>query len=251
MLKSRQSTSAASWCSPARARVVSTGCGSPTRPRWANDPATESTNMSIGAFLGFRSAFSPTSSRAAIELASAERALRAAGLRPYREDPNPERVRKRYETLHKHSRSELDHSGSGSLRSLGTLAMQAIGERAGPLADLASCAELRLVPGSFASGLVAPELPCGRLWSTGAMLEALTALAPTLGVVLRDAELSDDVVALINNMEPLGEEDTGNLPDGLADCDYDLLEHHRPNWLLLFEFTRIAHEFQTALVLGG
>lgn len=207
--------------------------------------------MSIGLFLGFRAAWIPGAEQPVVELAAVDAALRAAGLRPYREDPDAERVARRYETLHGHARSAFDHSGSGSLRALGALGVHFLAGAAGPLADLAECAELRFVPGEFPQRLEAPALPSGTLWSTGALLAALRSLAPHLGVPLDGDTVTDEVADALNAYEPLGPEDDGALRGGPPGDRWDLREDHRANWLALFEFARVAHAFDAALVLGG
>ena len=202
--------------------------------------------MSIGCFLGIGAAFPPEEVPAIREIVSA--ALVAANKPDYVETTDPDAATARYQELHDQARSAVDSVGEG-LRPLGRMIMRARGEGAGPFKDLALNLEQIFVPGDFPERVEASKLPGRCVWSTGALLKALSGAALTLGLPLANGKVPDKVISQINKHKKLSKNDLAT--DDQDETGHSMIEHYRPYWLTLSEFCRLAHTNGLALVLAG
>jgi len=200
--------------------------------------------MSVGIFLGVRAGFPEEDADAYLEELRA--ILAAAGLPDYDESVTAAEARARYSKLHSAARCAYDTVGS-SLRWLAREVVAKRGARdAGPFADFAETTDRIFVPGEFSRALDAPSLPGETVWSLGALRTALRGAALTLGLPLVNGAVPADVFRRIDGFKKLGKHDSAT--DEPDEHGFSVLEHHRPTWLSLNEFCRVAHENQIALV---
>jgi hypothetical protein len=87
---------------------------------------------------------------------------------------------------------------------------------------------------------IAGRLTRIKVGSAPCLLRELCALAPELGIRLKDGELPYTIAMRINKFRPLSKDD---------DCV--LIEDERTAWLLLYEGARLAVKHNVALSLAG
>jgi len=199
--------------------------------------------MSVGFFIGIRGSYEEDEVDSANDyIDAANRALAKAGLPAYVEpEPAPDVYNGSY-----FGRSSLDHHGAGCLQALGELA-EAHGIK-GHIALLAmNPFWVAFLPADFAEPLLTEHVEhLGRdavpIWigSAPGLLRDAQALAPHLGITLRDGLLDDALATKIDDMEPFG-----------GDEDPTLVEKHRTAWLLVHEGARLAIAHGVALSLAG
>ena len=199
--------------------------------------------MSVGFFMGIASSYTDEAQESARALTRAiNEALKSQAVPPYSDPAEPPGVY----ADNLFGRSALDHDSARLLVALAELAVN----RAGAV-HLAL-----LVENPYRVAFLPVELPAPILTtysesiagddtaisigSSLALLREVIAVAPLLGIPLKNGVLSDPVAALINDYAALFPGDT---PDPNAD--------QRTTWLLLHEGARLSIAHRVALSLAG
>jgi hypothetical protein len=204
--------------------------------------------MSVGVFLGIGSSSGDADEVAKVRQAVSA-ALTAAGLPDYVETDDLAAAGARYDELAAQARTTEHAIDAASLKVLARTIMRARGTQAGPFTDFATRPEQLFVPGDFTQRVDAPQLASRCVWSTGALHTALRLAALTLGLPLANNDVPPNVIKLVAAHKKLGKNDPAN--DDPDDYGFSMVSHYRPEWLTLWELTRIAHEHKLALVLAG
>ncbi len=202
--------------------------------------------MSIGCFLGIGAAYPPEDVQAIRDTVST--VLRGANQPDYVETGDAEASVARHEKLHEQARCSIDSIGAG-IETLGRMIVRARGEGAGPFKDFIMRPEQIFVPGDFAERLDAPRLKGRCLWSTSSLQKALRQAALVLGLPLANGDVPPKIVALVDARKKLSKNDLAT--EDTDESGHSMLDHYRPYWLALSEFSKLAHDNKVAFVLAG